>query len=272
MVNGTNTLTHATSFDLYLNFTVRSVDGKWPKGPPLNSSQMGARLHFVNGKILDPKPDDRHGGVGVGNSRAVNYSFIYEFPWSRNALDEAWLEVTVLGQTYWLEVPYGFTRNPTEPIESGSRQNGKPSFAPGMVESSKTNQIIHWTRVHYDMGRIQNNWGLDLFLSNPSEANAEIVLYREDMRIGKSMFLWDLHSPRTSFAIKAPDRVIGSMAMGVRLHGDGLRRSDTFLANRDPNDERCWGTAIIKVDSKNYECVVPSSLFEFMHGHLNTGP
>ena len=67
-------------------------------------------------------------------------------------------------------------------------------------------------------------------------------------------------------------RVLAGQGMGVRLHEDGMRRSDDYSFNRDPSREkgsekgREWGKVIIKVDDKTYECVVPSSLFKYVHG------
>jgi hypothetical protein len=229
---------------------------------------ISVRLHQEGGIIQDPEPDDRRGGVGVGDSRGVNYNFIYSFPWGRNALEGGWLEVTMSDRTYWLEVPYGFTRNPAEPIPVGGQEDGKPSLAPAMKKLGINDRVIHWSYVRYPLGRIQNGWQLDLQLSNPVDARAEVILYREDSKVGKSMFLWDLHSPRTTFAIQRSGRILESTCMGIRLHEDGMRRSDSFWVNRDPIDSRCWGTAIIKVDNQTYQCVVPSSLFAYQHGQV----
>jgi hypothetical protein len=126
---------------------------------------------------------------------------------------------------------------------------------------------VPWLHAHYNLGRIQNEWALSVNLANPFDVEAEIVLYRDDSQVGKSMFLWELHSPRTAVAIKQPGaRVLESRGMSIRLHEDGLRRSDYFKFNRNPGDEeRCWGTVIVKVDDKTYECVVPSSLFKYVH-------
>jgi hypothetical protein len=269
LVNNTNTLTHRISLDLYLSLYVPSVDRKLPGERPLGSNKIRVRLHPQGGTIRDPEPDDRHGGFGAGNSRGVNYTYIYSFGWGSNALEEAWLEVSFLGNVYWLEVPYGFTRNPADPLPTGGREHGRSSVALGMRGLGKAEQIVHWSYVHYSMGRIQNEWQLDLRLSNPRDAQAEVILYREDTKVGKSMFLWDLHSPRTDFTIQRRDRILQSTCMGIRLHEDGMRRSDSFWVNRDPSDDRCWGTAIIKVDKATYRCVVPSSLFVFQHGRVD---
>jgi hypothetical protein len=46
-------------------------------------------------------------------------------------MEEAWVELVLSGQTYWIELPYGFTRNPADPLPSDARR-GKPVFPPTM--------------------------------------------------------------------------------------------------------------------------------------------
>jgi hypothetical protein len=65
--------------------------------------------------------------------------------------------------------------------------------------------------------------------ANPFDATTELVLYRDDTRVGASMYLWGLHEPRTSVAIvTAQGRTVGGQCVGLGLHSDGMRRSDTF--------------------------------------------
>ena len=58
------------------------------------------------------------------------------------------------------------------------------------------------------------------------------------------------------------------MKMGIRLHDDGMRRSDSFSFNRNPSkmDQRTSGLMTIKVDDREYSFTVPSSLFKYTHG------
>jgi hypothetical protein len=58
-----------------------------------------------------------------------------------------------------------------------------------------------------------------------------------------------------------------SRAMEIRLHEDGLRRSDAFSFYRNPGSEnRDWGTACMTVEDRSYSFTLPSSLFRYTHG------
>jgi hypothetical protein len=221
------------------------------------------RLHSGDGNISDPEPNDPRRGIGAGNGWGFSPCYAYRFPWNRNVLEEAWIEVRFPKQTYWIEIPYGFTRNPAAPLTPIEVRRGSPTFVKTM-KPGKTDRIVPWSHVNYDFGPIQNNWGLSVNIANPVDAEAEIVLYRE---LDKSYVPWELHSPRTALTIKQPDGgTLKSECMCIRKHKDGVRRSDNFDFRRLPDDERCWGTAVVKVDDKSYECIVPSSLFKYEHG------
>jgi hypothetical protein len=250
---------------LVIAYTVLSKADKAQNEPPA-ANQMAVRLHLGDGRKVDPRPDEASGPHVFGDSRALVHNYTYRFRWGRNLLDEAWVEVSLPQRTYWLEMPYGFTRNPREQLASASSRPGRPTRPPTMNPQPK-DVLVPWLRVHYDLGGIQNGWRLSAAMANPFDADAEIVLYRDDSEVGKSMYLWDLHSPRTSMLIKDPAQVLQSREMSIRLHEDGMRRSDNFKFSRyGRSEDRCWGTAIVKVDDKTYEFTVPSSLFKYTHG------
>jgi hypothetical protein len=141
-----------------------------------------------------------------------------------------------------------------------------------MIHLSDHDYVLRWQNVHYDVGAIQNGWRLELIQSNPGDGESEIVLYRNDGAVGKSMFLWDLHTPRTSLRVLDADgdEVASGFCMGLRLHDDGMRRSDTYHIGRNGFDNgRSWGQIEIHVDDKCYRVVVPSSLYKYAHGHAS---
>ena len=203
---------------------------------------------------------------GLGYTRTLNFVF----PWGRNVLEEAWVELRLPGQRYWLEVPYGFTRSPEKrlapAIPSGDllpRQRQWRSF-------HQADKVLKWSRVHYSYAQIQNDWSYELILSNPFDSKAEVVLYREDVAVGKSMFLWNLDTPKTAIAIiEADGTEHPGLGMAIALHEDGMRRSDTFRFPRIPSDARDWGTIRIKIADKEYERVIPSSMYNYFHGHAD---
>jgi hypothetical protein len=234
-------------------------------------TKFSVRLHLSDGTVIQPNAG-RHpqSWTGVGGM-GITYSIIYIFPWQRNVMEEAWVEFVLLDQTYWVEMPYGFTRNPADALPSDATR-GEPDFPSTMKALGEKDRLVPWLRASYDLGKIQNDWRLMLELANPFDAEAEVILYRDDMRVGKSMFLWKLETPRTAMEIRTADNgVLAAHGMGIRLHQDGLRRSDDYAFNRYPAAGRDWGKVAIKVDEKTYECVVPSSLFKYTHGVTDNG-
>lgn len=151
-------------------------------------------------------------------------------------------------------------------------KRGEPAFPPTMKNLGATDKLVPWLHVNYDLGKIQNGWRLSLKLANPFDAQGEAILYRDDGRVGESMFLWKLDTPRTEMEIKTQrGNSITGRAMGVYLHKDGMRRSDEYFFNRCPQDGRDWGTLVIRVDEQAYECLIPSSLFKYVHGVADPG-
>lgn len=231
------------------------------------ASRFKLHLHYPDGTVVEPteQPDGPPGGAG--DAINTDWDQMYFFPCGPNKLLEAWVELCLPDRTYWLEVPYGFTRNPRAPLSPAEPDAGLPTLAPAMKHLALDDRIVPWTRVDYDLGPIQNGWRISLKLANPSDAQAEAVLYRDDVQVGKSMFLWQLDTPKTSMEIRLPGgNVLATRTTGKRLHEDGMRRSDGYAFNRYPADGRDWGKLVIKVDDHVSECVLPSSLYKYMHG------
>ena len=257
-----NTIDNGLVFSL--QYYVRSELKAESVLPP--DADILVRLHHPDGSVDEGQPSIAN-RVGVGNSWGMTYSFSYGFPWGENVLDEAWIELCVAKQMFWLEVPYGFTRNPSNALSPSDGKRGRPVFAPAMKDLGPADKIIPWHYVHYDLGSIQHGWRLCLDQANPFDAEAEITLYRDDTQIRKSIYLWELHSPRSDIEIRQPDgNNLHGHGMSIRLQ-DAMRRTDSFKFNRNASDDtRCWGTVAIKIDDESYECVVPSSLFRYVHG------
>ena len=56
--------------------------------------------------------------------------------------------------------------------------------------------------------------------------------------------------------------------MGVRLTGSFSERTDDYRLGMGTGEDqgRLWGKVIVKMDDESYECVVPSSMFKYVHG------
>ncbi len=221
------------------------------------------RLHLPEGKVVEPNNENYPGWDGAGSSLGMTYSRMYLFPWARNRLDEAWIEVRLPAQTYWVEVPYGFTRNPTDPRPPTERDRGNPVFATAMKNLPQNDRIVPWLQVEYDLGEIQNHWKLLPNVANPFRAGIDLTLYHEP-----DSGSWRLDAPSTAVAIKTADGTSNEGSKIASRENGLLERIDTFRIGADGCGDKAreWGTIIARVDDKSFGFVVPSSLFKYVHG------
>ena len=211
----------------------------------IRDGSLDVRLHRPSGETVIPEEPLR-GPVGMsdGSGKTGSNGFGFLFRGVSNALEEAWIELKIAKQRFWLEVPYGFTQTPSN-FSTRTVFNGPPKFAPAMKERAPKDLILAWREVRYNLGTIQNGWHLSLIALNTFEPETEIELYRDDVRAGESIFLWDLRGPpQTALSIRDRDGMIfKARCMGVRLTGDGKRRLDGFKCfTRSELHQRCWGT------------------------------
>lgn len=249
--------------DLMLTFA-RSDRGKEPKTtgefvePEIE--RIRARLHLRDGQIIAP----RNGaplaralvwtGGGLGSSATLHFVF----PWQKNDFAESWIELRFPDQTYWLEVPYGFVRDPTSPL-CESERTGKPRFAPAMKSIEKSAKLVNWKYVEYKFKIHERS--VTLRQSNPLDAHCEVVLY--------GFKGWTLFTPRASMLINVSETTkLEGEHIGVWKHEDGLRRSDRFSFSRNllSDDSRDWGKISVRIADQELTTIVPSSVFKFGHG------
>ena len=237
---------------------------------------VSAHLYRENGETVDPvggnlaNPDPTPTTVnpyvpGQPQPENTSWSADTSFPWGKNVMEGAWIEVSMGDQKYWLEIPYGFDRNPKDPLPP-AQAGTTPQMPPAMKTLTDHDHVLPWQGVVYDLGEIQNGWELSLTQSNPGDGKCEVCLSQN----GKKKI--DLFSPRTAVqAFDSDGSVINSGCQGIRFDDDGFRR-DSFNLYRYPCDDklRCWGRIEVRVDKKLYRTVIPSSLYKFMHGHAQT--
>lgn len=238
---------------------LESALGKEP-----GKGELQIRLH------REPRPTalvDLEWAGATSTGDTAQHHHMHEFPWGADQLVEAWLELRAGERTYWLEIPYGFDRDPSRPIAGSSAPTGGPKLAGAMDKLSESAAILPWQHVQYEIGKIQNGWHLTALQSNTFDATTELILYWDDGRVGSSAYRWDLHEPRTAVSV-APvgEQPVGSRCMQLKLNTDGLRRSDTFALFRNVSDRRGWGTLNITVGEHAHELVLPSSLYCYTHG------
>src|SRR6266536_4600649 len=79
---------------------------------------LAVRLHRPSGETVIPEEPLR-GPVGIndGGGKTGSNGFGFLFRGVSNTLEEAWIELKIAKQRFWLEVPYGFTQ-----IRDGANQ------------------------------------------------------------------------------------------------------------------------------------------------------
>lgn len=254
----------------------------------LESGAISARLFEADGTIVAPLSDPAESIVEMGSLGLVSCQADVMFPWGSNMLEEAWIKAAVGDRRIWLEIPYGFTRNPKDPPPKPNME-GNARFAPVMASlAGNTNAvnvwatdcpfgppievrpaadiILHWACIQYSSIPIQNGWRLSFNKWNRLSANAEVVLHRED-----GYDLWKLHSPRTHIRVQnCKGSLANARAVGIRLEDDGMDRRDLFHLPPQEENRRCWTKLEIDVDEQAYFIEAPSSLCDYDHGTVTS--
>jgi hypothetical protein len=232
------------------------------------TNAITARLYRANGEVAEPTALGKPLLNAPGSCDTMSWpgaepspQVLTYFPWGPNVLEEAWIEVTMGPERYWVEVPYGFDRNPAEPL-AASNTNGPPQFIPAMKSLTQHDHVVHWENVHYNLGQTPAGGELSLIQSNPFDAVSDVDLYNYP----KSQ---NVYSPHTDVnLLDADGTVMHGRCVNLHLDDNYLRRTDTFdVFDRGTDDRRCWGQIEISVDDKPYRVVVPSSLYKYVQGH-----
>jgi hypothetical protein len=227
------------------------------------------RLHTADGKVVTVQRG--MGWVGAGSAGGGTWSLIHAFPWSRNALDEAWFEVRVPGQTWWVELPYGFARNPQDP-EVPDRDRNEPRFPPGMVPLGANDILVPWLNVEYELGSIPDGGFLSVKLSNPFDASASVRLHRGyTMEVGPDRNRQNLDSPRITARIEVASGNVTGHELARRLSDDRHTRTDDFTFDRTAGrlTGRAYGTVTFTIGGSRFGVRVPSSLLIYTHGRTD---
>src|SRR5215203_3023147 len=117
--------------------------------------RMNVRLHRAKGGTVEPLNAFVAGPtIGMTGGQSVNRTA--EFSWGENTLEEAWFELRIDDRVYWLEVPYGFVRDPMAPLAPAISAGGPGGPAPVMKELGAAHRVVPWTKIDYDLGEIQN--------------------------------------------------------------------------------------------------------------------
>jgi len=250
--------------EFYLSFRWTQADEQNEAFAAPDGKVMQLRLHHADGSVVTPSQSNFNQPFPRGShtGRDSHGAFSCVFPWTKNHMQEAWLELAFPDQTYWIEIPYGFTRDPSSAVLPTSN-GGRPALAPAMKNLPKNSRIVNWKDVFYKIGTVEKDFWVSLRQSNPSDARSQIILGREVTR------RWDLNSPATGVTIHhRSGSTLTGRAKGNRLSESDSYRTDDFEFGRDSSVEaiRDWAKIVVSVGDRQWNATVPSSLFRHGHG------
>jgi hypothetical protein len=211
------------------------------------------RIHVAmhRGGGVRPSLDSLH-WIGIGNGGGTTYSLLAMFDWGRNALDEAWIELQAAGRTYWVELPYGFARNPADP-QTTDPAVGLPQFPAEMRALTEKDVLVPWMSVRYKLG------GVTLEMIDACDGRARVTLD------GSRSATASLDSPHIAVEIRRAD---GRVLAGREIARSIGPRQSVFDFSRlfgRNTASRTWDTVIVDIEGARTTFAVPSSLF--MLGH-----
>jgi hypothetical protein len=232
------------------------------------TNAISARLYRADGQMVEPTAEGKKllnapVAASAGFAEEPNPQVLTYFPWGPNVLQESWIKVTIASERYWVEVPYGFDRNPADSL-APANTNGPPRFALEMNSLNEHDHVVRWDNVRYDLGRTASGRELKLIQSNPFDAQSEVNLYSDS----KSE---NVYSPRTQVRLVEGDgTVITGRCVNIHVGDDYLGRTDTFnLIERGTEVPRDWGKIEVRVEDQTWNVTVPSSLYRYCHGHAS---
>lgn len=236
-----------------LEFEGRPFASKIPLRP--RDNDVEAKLHLPNGHVIAPQKVDRI----VWSSRGPGMTGVFQstFPWQDNNLDEAWIELRLTGMVHWLEIPYGFSRDPHAQLPRKDLSRNEPQFAPAMQQLNATDdkhRIVSWQSVKYTTNQFT------LLQSNPFDASCVVLLHGVN----------DLYQPLSSVEfIEQAENGMEGRKTGLSLItpvGSQSGRSDSFSFRKNPGEGRDWGSLRVTIGQDSHVILIPSSLYRYAHG------
>lgn len=200
------------------------------------------------------------------NPRFPSADAMYLLPWQGNDMEEGWIEVSLRGQRYWCNIPYGFLRDVTlrELPTSTAEGLADPKQIAGW---SADTRLVNAAWVEYDLRRTDSpadpdaEWGGFVLRLAPGcplrgsfrfrSKGAEPGLYSYTTRVG----LCGIHG---SQAVWAQSETTDDTASGY----NGRNRGDGFVFPCGAGSPgRYWAEFAVELGPHRFSTALPSSLF-----------
>jgi hypothetical protein len=214
--------------------------------------RMSVRMHLPNGNVVETQNSFRAGGITTEKNRH-SLSRIGQFPWGANTLDEAWFELKIDEVVYWLEVPYGFTRDPLGALPPSEPKAGPGKVAPAMAKLGPCDRVACWWKIGFDLGVIQKDRRLQMVAVNDRRRTWIAMVHGESV-------------PGSFSGPNVHPRIVDEDGAWVESTNAGLRQYTFALYEKGG---RSWGMLTASLYGYTWSGVVPSSLFKA--GHATVG-
>lgn len=222
-----------------------------------DSSRWKVRLHYPDGRVLEP---EQVWGPDAVSSGVITLGRGYIFPLGDNSLTEAWLELHLGENTYWYEIPYGFTRDPDAPVPPSDAKAEQAGYVPAMkVSPAATSQIVRWSKVNYSLGTLPDGATLQADLKNGGDLTCLL-------RFRHAGYEWEFHRPIATVKV-IPDTAapIAGWQFAERIDpGIPSNREDEFRFRFPSLHGRGWATLEVRVDEQPVTATI--SLGTFLPG------
>lgn len=198
----------------------------------------------------------------VGGSLGMTGSVDMEFDFLPADFDDYWIRVDCRKERHWFLVPYALCSDPAKELPAGTKKRSSPVRP---ANATPDDQVRTWSSVEYSLGRDkENNRHVSARITNRFDTALTLELYQENER-------WLMATPRTTAAWLWPGGYIRYASLLNIKRDLAFRRWDSYDFWRTPQDVPTWGLLRVTVEEQAYDIAVPSSLYFYTHGTVQSG-
>lgn len=188
----------------------------------------------------------------------------FAIPWGPNEFDDAWVRLDLKDRTFWVEMPYGFTRKPDDPPAPADTQRADPVTTPFKKNGMGPDDlVIPWEYVSYRWQGVKGAGNVTIRLGNSFDAMTELILWRFEGS--------DVREPHCSVTnVIKPGYEKAGQCISLSLEKSSTpSRSQMFRFTRGSDESRHWCDVQVSVGKEKHTLMVPSSLICYGHGHVS---
>ncbi|HWB04044.1 MAG TPA: hypothetical protein VG796_13535 [Verrucomicrobiales bacterium] len=198
-----------------------------------------------------------------GQYRELATTHAFTIPWGPNAFDDAWVRLDLKDRVFWVELPYGFMRDPKDPPAPEDPKRESPKTTPfSQKKPGPQDLIIPWEYVSYRLGKFREGGSVIVNVANTFDAMTELVLWN---------FSGGVREPECTVAnviVPGYEKTGQCISLTLEKSSDPFR-SQLFRYSRGSGDGRHWCQVRVTVEKEARTLTMPSSLVDYVHGHAD---